>query len=109
MSERFDSRFKPIIVMFVLIGLLMAGKAANLQLFDNTFKDRGNAAAIEKAITYPERGLVYDRNGLLLVYNTLVYDLMVTYNSLNQEMDTAKFCELLDIDSVYFKENIVKD
>jgi penicillin-binding protein 2 len=109
MSERFESRFKPIIVMFVLIGLLIVGKAANLQLFDNTFKDRGNAAAIEKAITYPERGLVYDRNGLLLVYNTLVYDLMVTYNSLSPEMDTAKFCELLDIDRLYFKENIVKD
>ncbi len=109
MSERYQQRYQYVIVIFCLVAGVLLFKAADLQLVDNSFRDRGNAAAIEKNIIYPERGLVYDRNNKLLVYNTLAYDLMVTYNKLDPNMDTTAFCNLLGIDKKTFEDNIRQD
>jgi penicillin-binding protein 2 len=103
------SRINAIIFLFSVVFLILLLKAADLQLIDNTFKERGNTAAIDKQINYPERGLVYDRNGNLLVYNTIVYDLLVTVNKMDKQMDTARFCKLLNIDQESFEENLKKD
>jgi penicillin-binding protein 2 len=109
MNRREQERIFVILGLFTIVAIIMLLKAANLQLIDNTFKDRGNTAAIDKQIIYPERGLMYDRNDKLLVYNTLVYDLMVTYNKVSPQMDTLKFCKLLDIDLLTFQQNMQKD
>ena len=45
---------------------------------------------------YPARGLVYDREGKLMVYNEAAYDLMVIPRQV-QEFDTLDFCELIGI------------
>ncbi len=109
MKSNDKDQVKYIIILFGLSGLILLIKLANLQLFDNTFRAKGNTAAIDKQVIYPERGLIYDRNGELLVYNALVYDLMVTHNRLNPEMDTAKLCQLLNITQEEFESNITKD
>jgi len=109
MKRKEKNRIVGIVGLFVVVSLIILVKAANLQLFDNTFKSRGNTAAIDKQIIYPERGLLYDRNGELMVYNTLVYDLMVTYNRISPNLDTTRFCSLLGIDKSTFEENINKD
>ncbi|MEZ4981451.1 MAG: hypothetical protein R2769_07650 [Saprospiraceae bacterium] len=66
-----------------------------IQLFDDTYSVRGTTAGIDKITVYPSRGLIYDRNQNLLVNNIPVYDLLVTYNRLDPEMDTTEFCKLL--------------
>ena len=58
---------------------------------------------------YPSRGLIYDRNGKLLVYNNALYDLMVTYDQVDPNMDTTLFCSLLGIDKAEFIKRIEKD
>jgi len=109
MKRKEKNRILGIVGLFTFVSLVILLKAANLQLFDNTFKSRGNTAAIDKQIIYPERGLIYDRNGDLMVYNTLVYDLMATYNRISPNLDTTKFCELLGIDKETFQENLNKN
>lgn len=109
MKTKERNNVRNILILFGGAALILLFKVANLQLFDNTFKARGNTAAIDKQIIYPERGLIYDRNGELLVYNALVYDLMVTYNRLDPNMDTAKLCRLLDISIDEFENSISKD
>ena len=56
---------------------------------------------------YPARGLIYDRNGELLVYNEAAYDMMVIPRQVD-EMDTAEFCRLLEMDMETFRERIRK-
>lgn len=109
MADPFEKRARIIYAVMVIFGAVLLGKAIQMQLFDNTFRVKGLVAGIEKAVIYPERGLIYDRNDSLLLYNTLTYDLMVTVNKINPEMDTAGFCRLLGIDTTYFRENTVKD
>ena len=43
---------------------------------------------------YPERGYIYDRNGVLLVANQPSYDIMVIPREL-KNTDTLEFCKLL--------------
>ncbi|MBT3545785.1 MAG: penicillin-binding protein 2, partial [Saprospiraceae bacterium] len=52
---------------------------------------------LDKRISYPSRGLIYDRNNELLVVNTPIYDIKATYKKVDSEMDTVAFCNLLEI------------
>jgi penicillin-binding protein 2 len=87
----------------------MVARAAQLQLFDSSNRERAEAISIDKKVVYPSRGLFLDRNGQLLLHNTQIYDLMVTYNRLDPKMDTLRFCQLLGIDMATFKKNITKN
>lgn len=103
-----SSRSLPIQIFFIAASLLLAGKAMYLQLIDSTYAQRAQATAIEDLPRYPSRGLIYDRNGKLLINNNPVFDLMVTYNQVRQ-MDTARFCSLLGIDQQEFVTRLEKD
>ena len=109
MDDRFKNRFQVILGVFVLATLVLLFKAMQLQVFDNPYRTQAANIAVDKITTYPSRGLIYDRNGKVIVYNNALYDLMVTYNQINPQMDTAKFCKLLGIDKATFKKKLNKN
>ncbi|MBK7872593.1 MAG: hypothetical protein IPJ74_18885 [Saprospiraceae bacterium] len=110
MSDSLRNRQQIIQIVFILAAFLLIFKALQLQLIDKTFRRMADATAIQEYTIYPARGLIYDRKGELLIYNTPTYDLMVTYNLINKEhFDTTKFCQLLDIDTTFFNKNIQKN
>lgn len=110
MSDSLRNRQQIIQIVFIISAVVLIGKAMQLQLIDPTFKNMADAMAIQKYTVYPARGLIYDRNEKLLIYNTPTYDLMVTYNQIKREsFDTTKFCQLLNIDKTFFEENIEKN
>lgn len=104
-----NSRQQVIIGVFVLSALALVMTAASLQLFDSKYKRQASQAAINKEIQYPSRGLIYDRNGKLLVYNNPLYDIQAVYKQIDPNMDTTKFCQLLNIDKETFLKNINKN
>lgn len=68
--------------------------------------DKGNiqyavSNALNKITIYPSRGIIYDRNGQLMVYNGAVYDLLVFPKEV-KNIDTISFCELTGIDTSTF-------
>lgn len=109
MNDRFSNRYYTILIVFVIGTLVLLGKAAHLQLIDDTYQTKGNNIAIDEITTYPSRGLITDRNGKILVYNNAMYDLMVTYKQIDPKMDTLKFCNLLGIDKGTFLKNLDKN
>jgi len=100
---------------FIIQGFMLAGialllfKAIQLQLIDGTYQDRARTAAIEKIIDFPSRGLIFDRNGKLMVNNNAIYDLQCTYNLVNPKMDTSYFCKLVNITKADFEKLINKN
>ncbi|SFU27814.1 penicillin-binding protein 2 [Pustulibacterium marinum] len=92
----------------IVIALVIIARLSYLQLFDedisNNFMDD---IAIEAKYTYPERGYIYDRTGKLLVSNAPAYDIMVIPNKM-RDIDTLKFCELMDIPREEFDKKINK-
>jgi len=95
--------------VFIAAALALIFKAMHLQLIDTSFKDKADIAAIGRYVKYPARGTIYDRNGNLLVYNNPMYDLMVTYNQLDPQMDTTRFCTLTGMTKEEFTTALAKD
>lgn len=94
-----------IVIIFITVGIIFALRLFFLQVVDDEWKVMA-ANASERVITeYPARGLIYDRNGELLVANTAVYDLMVIPRDM-KNIDTLAFCALLGIDTVEFNAKI---
>jgi penicillin-binding protein 2 len=95
--------------IIILSGALLILQTGWLQLGDPTYKQRADRTTLVRKTQYPARGLIMDRNRHLLVYNIPVYDLMVTYNQVPKDLDTALLCQLLEIDTAEFITRMEKD
>jgi len=62
--------------------------------------------AVSKKVIYPERGIIFDRNGKSILENTLTYDLMVSPNQLSG-LDTASICKILKIEKEEFHKRVI--
>jgi len=83
------------IAIIVLITIYLI-KIASLQLWDEKYKFAAENNSRRDITIYPPRGLVYDRNNKLVVYNEAVFDLMITPIEV-KDIDTNKLCNLLSI------------
>ncbi len=84
-------------IFFIISAILLIYKASILQIFDKSYRTKVEQTTLKKSMLSPARGLIYDRNGKLLVSNDPVYELKVIYKNINPEMDTALLCSLLKI------------
>jgi penicillin-binding protein 2 len=82
--------------IIVLFGIIFLVRLFFLQVVESSYKSTAERNARHIEIQYPARGLIYDRNGEILVYNEAAYDLMVTPGQL-QAFDTVDFCRILEI------------
>lgn len=91
-----DGRRITIILIVCAIGIIYALRLLSLQVLNDEWKNRGTALTEKEVIVYPSRGLIYDRNGKLLVTNQTVYDLMVLPKDV-KPFDTVAFCKLVSL------------
>ena len=83
--------------LITIVGIVFIGRLFQLQIIKGESYDPLNNAAVKTIFDYPERGYIYDRNGVLLVANQLSYDVMIQPNKV-KDIDTLEFCKLLKID-----------
>ncbi len=101
------SRQQTVIAIFLIIGIIYITRLFYIQVIDKSYALSANNNVLRYVTVYPARGLIYDRNGKLLVYNEAVYDLMVLPAQV-KDIDTAEFCRLLDIPIEGFRERLDK-
>lgn len=80
----------------MLVSLVFLIRLFRLQVLDATYKQYATNNVLREVVQYPARGLIYDRNGELLVYNKPAYDLLITPREVDR-FDTTLFCQLLKI------------
>ncbi|MCQ2239334.1 MAG: penicillin-binding protein 2 [Bacteroidaceae bacterium] len=85
----------------VSIVLLYVLRLFSLQILSDDYKKNAESNAFLNQIQYPSRGVIYDRNGNLLVYNQPSYDIMVIMREVH-DLDTLDFCNSLGIDKEFF-------
>ena len=88
-----DSRKHIIQLIIVMVGVIFLIKLFFIQVLSDKYAQAATSNIIHEIVQYPYRGLIYDRNGKLIVYNTPQYDLTITPKEVT-ELDTAHFCEL---------------
>ena len=82
--------------IFLAVAFIYWIRLFQLQILDNRYKIDAESNAIRNKVQYPGRGLIYDRNGEILVYNEAVYDLMIVPGQA-KDIDWALLAELLEI------------
>lgn len=82
--------------IFLAVGLIFIIKLFGLQILDSKYKISATNNVLREIVQYPARGLIYDRNGTLMVFNKPAYDLLVTPREV-EKFDTVAFCNLLEI------------
>lgn len=93
--------------IFSLLILIFIGRLFFIQVIDQSYKLSASNNVLRYVTQYPSRGLVYDRNNKLLVYNEAAYDLMVIPNQV-ETFDTIQLCELLHLSVVQVEIRLKK-
>jgi len=107
-NDQFYRRRYVISGIAVLIVLVYIVRLFYLQIIDQSTKDQADNNALVKHIIYPSRGLIYDRNGELLVFNQPIYEITMTMREMGKDWDTTAFCRCLDISREEFDERLVE-
>ncbi|MGN1214350.1 MAG: penicillin-binding protein 2, partial [Bacteroidaceae bacterium] len=85
-----------IAIMAVVVILIYIVRLMSLQLLTGDYKAGADSNAFFKKIQYPARGLIYDRDSTLMVYNESAYNIMVVMEE-QHGIDTLDFCNTIGI------------
>ncbi|MGL4805840.1 MAG: penicillin-binding protein 2 [Bacteroidales bacterium] len=91
----------------LFVALIFIARLAYLQIIEENYKSYADSNAFLKKTIYPSRGLMYDRNGELLVYNQPAYDIMLVFREI-KNLDTLDFCNTLNISKEQFDKRMAQ-
>ena len=89
----------------VVLVIIFIVRLFELQIADSRYKENADSNAFLRKTVYPSRGLIYDRNGELIVYNQPAYDVMMIPRDV-QPFDTIDFCNTLQITREEFDQRM---
>ena len=92
----YDNRKYILSGVIILVLLIYVARLYNLQIDSSDYKTKADSNAFYKKTVYPARGLMYDRNGKLVVYNKPSYDITFVPREI-KEVDTLELCRALGI------------
>jgi len=101
-----QSRSNIIRLIFGGMFLVIFSQLFNLQIISDKYKKMAQENALYPKRVYPSRGIIYDRHERAILNNTIMYDLMVTPSQV-KNIDTAYFCQLMEIDTTEFRSRII--
>ena len=90
----------------IIVLLLYIVRLFSLQVLSDEYKTKADSTAFYKKTIYPSRGLIYDRNGELLVYNQPAYDIMFVPREIKGKLDTLELCSALNITREDFEKRM---
>jgi penicillin-binding protein 2 len=105
MKDPFIFRKYIIMALIILASLGLIIRLFIIQVVKDSYRLSADNNVLRYVSQYPARGLIYDRNGQLIVYNQAAYDLMVVPAQVSK-IDTAGLCSILGISSQLFRERL---
>ena len=91
----------------ILVVLIYIVRLFLLQVIDQSTQGKAETNAQLRQTIYPSRGLIYDRNGELLVANQPIYEVTVIEREIQKsQFDTLGFCRTLQITLDEFEERM---
>jgi len=105
MKDAFINRKFIVMSLIVVASLILLIRLFVIQVVKDTYRLSADNNVLRYITQYPARGLIYDRNKNLMVYNQAAYDLMVVPAQITK-IDTTEFCKLLEISVSSFSERM---
>lgn len=108
LNDQFHSRRMLMIILVGIVSLIFIARLFYLQLLSPDYKARAERNAYFGKIIQPSRGVIYDRNGNILVDNKPAYDLMITMSIAKKKLDTVELAKFLNISTSELSENLLR-
>jgi len=105
MKDIFTNRRYVIAALVIFTSVLLIIRLFIIQVIQDKYRLSADNNVLRYVTQYPARGLIFDRNGKLIVDNQAAYDLMVI-PAQTTKFDTTVFCNLLEITHGFFKERM---
>ncbi len=107
MTDLYQSRRN--VLQYVIIGVIVIFivRLFFLQIVNKDYQQLAKSNVLREVTVFPARGLVFDRNGKLIIDNQKEYDLWVVPNQV-KDLDTAGFCELVGMSDTSFRRTFDK-
>ncbi len=105
MKDRYANRKYLVMALVLAAALILIARLFHIQIVDKTYRVSAANNALRPVTQYPARGLIYDRNGELIVYNQAAYDLLVIPVQ-TSVFDTTRFNQILGIPMEEFRSRM---
>ena len=93
--------------IYIAVALLYIARLFYIQVIDDSYKLDAENNSRRYEVRHPARGLIYDRNGKLIVANEVAYDLMVVTGQI-KNLDTLKLLSIIDVPKETFVTELKK-
>jgi len=93
-----------VIGLFSLVAFVIVIRLFTIQVLDSSYKISAASNVLRRVVNFPARGLIYDRNGKLLVFNQAAYDVLITPREM-KPFDTLAFCRIVGVE----KEELARE
>lgn len=107
MSVFNQSRRNVIRLIFIAMFLIIVTRLFTLQIASSKYKIMALDQGTFRKVVYPDRGIIFDRNGKVLLQNITIYDLMLIPTKL-KGIDTFALCRILEMDTSMFNKKVVE-
>ena len=96
MTNAPDTRHTKLLIGLGVVAVILLAKIFSIQVLDDHYKIDADNNTTVREIIYPTRGVIYDRNGEILVGNKVAYDILVSPRDV-EEFDTLALATALDV------------
>jgi len=96
-----------VIGLFSLSAMIIVLRLFYIQVVDSSYKISADNNVLRREVNYPARGVIYDRNGKLLVFNQAAYDVLIIPREV-KPFDTLGFCSIVGVDKKELVNEIIK-
>ncbi len=94
-------------ILFSFVLVVLIARIFYLQIWNNDYTFLANKNIVSSSKVFPQRGLIKDRNGEILVYNEPIFNIKISPKKV-QNMDVRHFCQLFNISEENFNETLQK-
>ena len=91
-----DGRSRKLLIGLVVVAAIILAKLFYIQIINDKYKINASNNSMVYDIIYPTRGIIYDRNGKIIVGNKVAYDILVTPREV-QQFDTLMLASVLEV------------
>ena len=107
MTTEGNNRSRVLLIGLVVAAAIILCKLFYIQIIDEKYKINASNNSMVYDIIYPTRGIIYDRNGKIIVSNKVTYDILVTPREVSP-FDTLLLASTLDVTTDFIRDKMAE-
>ena len=107
MTTEGNNRSRVLLIGLVVAAVIILVKLFYIQIVEDKYKINASNNSMVYDIIYPTRGIIYDRNGKIIVSNKVTYDILVTPREVTS-FDTLMLATTLDVSPDFIRDKMAE-